>query len=127
MDENQQQKIDFILRENSIQDLTKFIEKRAYLNNCNSYFAYIFHFLQTCGMITTALSASSDFKELIWIGIGFNAAATLLSIYEKTNQNLSEKMLDDIKKIKAGIYIDESTVTISKQDPRSSLPKGDSV
>lgn len=117
--DNQSQSIDFILQQNSIRDLKKFIEKRAYLNNCNIYFSYVFHFLQTCGMITTALSASSDFKELIWIGIGFNAAATLLSIYEKTNQNLSEKMLDDIKKIKAGIYVDESTtVTISKQEAR---------
>ncbi len=101
-------KIQLILKENSVQDLEKFIQKRACLNNCNIYFTYLFHFLQTCGMITTSLSASSDYKELIWIGIGFNAAATLISIYEKTNQSISEKMMENIKKIKSGEYIDES-------------------
>ena len=53
---NVQNEIDTILQKNSIEDLKKFINKRACLNNCNVLLTYIFHFLQTCGMITTALS-----------------------------------------------------------------------
>lgn len=100
--------IDTILQKNSVDDLKKFINKRACLNNCNVFLTYIFHFLQTCGMITTALSASYDYKQLLWIGIGLNALASLISIYEKTNETISNKMLESIKNIKSGDYLDES-------------------
>jgi len=97
-----------ILEKQKIDDLKKFIKRRACLNNCNIFLTYIFHLLQTCGMITTALSASYDYKSLLWFGIGLNASASLISIYEKTNQTISDKILEDIKKIKSGDYIDES-------------------
>jgi len=100
--------IDAILQKNSIDDLKKFIERRACLNNCNVLLIYIFHLLQTCGIITTTLSASYDYKPLLWIGVGFNAVASLISIYEKTNETISNKILENIKQIKAGEYIDES-------------------
>ena len=100
--------IDSILKKNSIEDLEKFIKRRACINNCNICFTYLFHFLQTCGMITTSISASYNYKELLWIGIGLNAMASLVSIYEKTNQTIADKMLENIKNIKAGEYIDEA-------------------
>ena len=106
--ENKITEIDAILKKNSINDLEKFIKKRACINNCNICFTYLFHFLQTCGMITTSISASYNYKELLWIGIGLNALASLVSIYEKTNQTIADKMLENIKHIKAGEYIDES-------------------
>ena len=100
--------IDIILKQNSIDDLNKFIKKRTCLNKCNIFLTYFFHFLQTCGMITTTLSASYDYKELLWIGISLNATASLISIYEKINQTISDTMLENIKNIKDGKYIDES-------------------
>ena len=106
--ENKISDIDAILKKNSIEDLEKFIKRRACLNNCNICFTYLFHFLQTCGMITTSISASYNYKELLWIGIGLNAMASLVSIYEKTNQTIADKMLENIKNIKAGEYIDEA-------------------
>ena len=99
--------IDSILQKNAVNDLNKFIKKRDCLNTCNLWFIYLFHFLQTCGMITTSLSASYEFKGLVWVGIAFNAAASLVSIYEKTNQAVSDQLLENIKVIKAGEYIDE--------------------
>lgn len=105
---NSSTNISNILEQNAINDLKKFIKKRACLNNCNIFSTYFFHFLQTCGMITTTLSASYDYKPLLWIGISLNAIASLISIYEKTNQSISDKMLENIKSIKAGEYIDES-------------------
>lgn len=100
--------IDAIFKKNSIDDLEKFIKKRACLNNCNMYLTYLFHLLQAGGMITTTISASYNYKEVLWIGIGLNAAASLISIYEKINQNISDRLLDNIKSIKIGDYLDES-------------------
>ena len=108
--------VEIILHKNSIEDLKKFIEKRACLNSCNLWFTYLFHFLQTCGIITTSLSASYEFRGLVWIGIGFNAAASLVSIYEKANQTISDQMLENIKKIKSGEYLDESSIGTLEQD-----------
>lgn len=105
---NKMNEIDAIFKKNSIEDLEKFIKKRACLNNCNMYLTYLFHFLQAGGMITTAISASYNYKEVLWIGIGLNAASSLISIYEKINQNISDKLLENIKSIKTGDYLDES-------------------
>lgn len=100
--------IELILHKNVVDDLQRFINKRSCLNNCNIFLTYIFHLLQTCGMITTTISASYNYKELLWIGIGLNALASLISVYEKINQSISDKMLENIKSIKAGEYLDES-------------------
>ena len=35
--------------------------------------------------------------------------ASLIDIYEKTNNNISKKLLADIQKIKEGTYVDEGT------------------
>jgi len=110
--------IDAILKKNSIEDLEKFIKKRACLNNCNMYLTYLFHFLQTCGMITTTISASYEYKEILWIGIGINALATLISVYEKINKSISNKLLENIKNIKAGEYLDESNELNIDEKPK---------
>ena len=102
------EEITSILKENSVNDLRIFIKKRECLNNCNIYLTYLLYFLQSCGMIATTLSASYDYKEILWIGIGVNALASLISIYEKINKSVSDKMLENIKSIKAGEYLDEA-------------------
>ena len=107
MSDSKLNEIDSILQKNSIDDLHKFIKKRACLNNCNMFLTYLFHLLQTCGMITTTISASYNYKEILWVGIGLNALASLVSIYENINQTMSNKMLESIKNIKAGEYLDE--------------------
>jgi hypothetical protein len=98
------------LHRNSIDDLHRFIKKRECLNNCNMYLIYIYYFLQTCGIVITSLSANSQSKELLWIGIILNALASLINIYEKTNQSIADKMLDNIKHIRSGNYLDESNL-----------------
>lgn len=100
--------INSILKQNSVNDLKKFIKKRECLNNCNVYLTYMLHLLQTCGMITTTISASYDYKEILWIGIGLNSIASLISIYEKINKSISDNLLENIKNIKTGEYLDES-------------------
>ena len=47
---------------------------------------------------------------MVWIGIGLNIVATLIHVYEKTNHSMLKKLMNDIQKIKAGNYIDESEI-----------------
>ncbi len=114
--------IETILAQNSVQDLRKLLRKRACLNNCNVCFVYLFHLLQTGGVIVTSIYASfEENKLLLWLGIGLNAAASLVSIYEKANLTFSEKMVEDIKKIKDLKYVDESTV-VDMNNPETNKP-----
>jgi hypothetical protein len=46
-------------------------------------------------------------KELIWVGVGFNILATLVNVFEKTNNSISKNLLKDIESIKAGTFTDE--------------------
>ena len=53
---------------------------------------------------------------------GLNLFATLINVYEKTNNSILQKLMDDIKLIKNGKYIDEGQLidTLSDNTPSSS-------
>ena len=104
------QNIEHILNTNTVTDLKRYLKKRTCLNECNIGLTYGFHLLQTCGVILTSLSSTYKINELLWIGIGCNSIASLIIIYEKINKNISNKLLDDIKLIKEGNYIDEQAI-----------------
>ena len=114
-----------IFENNELEDLKRFMRKRQCLNKTNICLLYLFHLLQTSGIFVTTIAAGYDAKFLIWIGVGLNLLATLINIYEKTNNNLIKKLLVDIKAIKDGKYVDESAqVEIEKNDkPTSSADK----
>ena len=46
-------------------------------------------------------------KELVWVGVGFNILASLVNVFEKTNNSISKNLLKDIEAIKAGTFTDE--------------------
>ena len=50
----------------------------------------------------------------IWIGVGLNTMASLIMIYEKINMNISDKLYQDIIKIKNGSYIDNDIIEEGK-------------
>ena len=60
------------------------------------------------GILTTTIAAGYDVKYLVWVGVGLNCIASLLHFFEKTNKEVSKKMLKDIVAIKNNKYIDES-------------------
>ena len=70
-------------------------------------FIYLFHFIQSVGILTTTIAAGYDIKYLVWIGIALNILASLINIYEKTNNSILKKLMLEIKKIKDGNYIGE--------------------
>jgi hypothetical protein len=96
-----------IFDDNELDDLKRFMKKRKCLNLCNMYLIYLFHFVQSVGILTTTIAAGYDMKFLVWCGIGLNILASLINIYEKTNNNILKKLMNEIKTIKDGNYIGE--------------------
>jgi hypothetical protein len=53
------------------------------------------------------LAAGYNIKELVWGGIALNIVASLINIFEQTNNTLSKRLMKDIVAIKQGKYVDE--------------------
>ena len=99
-----------IFDENELSDLKRFMNKRACLNCTNQYMSYLFHLVQSAGILTTTIAAGYDQKYLVLIGVGLNFLASLITIYEKTNDSILKKLIIDIKTIKDGNYVDEGAL-----------------
>ena len=97
-----------ILEEHELYDLKSFIIKRKCVNHVNLYLIYFFHLVQSTGILITTIAAGSDDKTLIWVGIGLNLLASLINVYEKINNTMLKKLMNDIKSIKDGKYLVES-------------------
>ena len=120
--------IQAIFNNNKINDLNRFLNKRQCLNTTNTYLIYLFHLLQAAGILTTSIAAGSENTELVWIGVGLNIFATLINVYEKTNNSISSKLLSDIKLIKDNHYVDEGEfVDTGSQNTQHAQPKKSSI
>ena len=117
------QRINAILDKNKIDDLERFIEKRHCLNTWNSYLVYLFHTIQSAGILTTTIGTGYGRNDLIWIGVGLNVLASLINIYEQTNNSISLKLMKDIIAIRDDKYIDEGIMVEADNSPnqRTSL------
>jgi len=85
-------KIQSIFNDNVISDLQRFMKKRQCLNDTNMVFIYLFHIVQTAGILTTTIAAGTNAKTYIWLGIGLNLFASLINVFEQTNNNISKKL-----------------------------------
>ena len=99
-----------IFDENELSDLKRFMNKRSCLNCTNQYMSYLFHLVQSAGILTTTIAAGYDQKYLVLIGVGLNFLASLITIYEKANDSILKKLIIDIKTIKDGNYVDEGAL-----------------
>lgn len=106
-EESIESEIKTIFNKNKIEDLKKFIAKRNCLNVSNQAMNYLFHIVQSAGVLTTTIAAGYNMKELVWIGVGMNILASLINIFEKSNDAISKRLLKDIQAIKNGTYVDE--------------------
>jgi hypothetical protein len=102
--------IQTIFETNKLTDLKAFMQKRKCLNEWNMVLIYLFHVVQSAGILTTTIAAGYDMKELVWVGVGFNILASLINVFEKTNNGISKHLLKDINAIKDGTYVDEGTM-----------------
>jgi hypothetical protein len=107
--QNANQVILDILNKNKINDLNKLLKRREMLNYCNIRMTYLFHLIQTAGIFSTTISSSYNIQSLLWAGIALNFIASIINIFEKINNSLSEQALADIVSIqKNNNYIDET-------------------
>lgn len=111
-----------IFEDNEIGDLKRFLSRRKCLNRCNMSMAYVFHMFQIAGIFTTSLATGMGMHDLVWLGVGLNSLASLISMFEKTNDGIMKRMLNNIKKIKEGRYVDESNVVDLEQGANSLPP-----
>lgn len=102
------QTISQILQKNKERDLENFLNRRHTLNKCNTAMIYIFHIVQSLGILATSYSASSNDKTFLWAGIGLNMCASVIQIYEKINNDQMKRIFLDIQSISKGTYLDES-------------------
>ena len=112
--------IQTIFDNNKINDLNRFLSKRQCLNTTNTYFVYLFHLVQSAGILTTSIAAGTNNTELVWIGVGLNVFATLINIYEKTNNSILSKLFNNIKLIKENNYVDEGELIEIDNDKNKS-------
>ena len=101
-----------ILNQNTLNDLKRSIKRRERINDFNIVLIYLFHIIQTAGILTTTVAVGYNKTEIIWIGIGFNFCASVIHILEKVNSSISTQLLHDIKNIKDGNFTDESHIEV---------------
>ena len=116
-----QQKMNSILDKNKINDLEKFIEKKHCLNTCNSYLIYLFHTIQSAGILTTAVGTGYNRTDLSWIGIGLTVSASLINIYEHINNTMSLTLMKDINALTNNCSLDEDITNYPLQKEGSLL------
>lgn len=109
--------IQTIFQKNKLDDLKEFMNKRKCLNSWNMVLIYLFHIVQSAGILTTTIAAGYDMKILVWIGVGLNITATLINVFEKTNSSISKNLMKDIQAIKEGSYVDESSIELPATGP----------
>ena len=108
-----------LLDDNKIDDLKRFLNKRKCLNTCNMCLLYLFHTVQSAGILTTTIAAGYNIKELVWVGVGLNILASLINIFEHNNNSMSKRLLKDIEAIRDDKYVDEGTLVESDKDNNS--------
>ena len=116
--------IQSILEKNKLEDLKEFIHKRKCLNSCNMALIYLFHIVQSAGILTTTVAAGYEMKEIIWVGVGLNILASIINAFEKTNSSISKGLLKDIQAIRDGTFVDESNIEMpdmKKEDKSAPL------
>lgn len=100
--------IQTIIDTNKVNDLRFFLRKRHQLNTLNMYMMYLFHFFQSVGIVASSVGTSTNTINYVWIGIALNTVASLFQIYEKLNTTQLDILLENIKRIQGGTYIDEN-------------------
>lgn len=104
-----------LLHYNKIEDLRTILRRRECLNNMNIALMYIFHLVQSAGILTTTMAAGYGSKEIVWVGAGLNAVAALIHVFENINYGLIKKYKSDIEAIQNDTYVDEREVDIEEK------------
>jgi len=116
VNKNISQQIQEIFEKNKLDDLNRFLKKRQCLNNSNTFMIYLFHIVQSAGILTTTIATGYSMTQLIWVGVGLNVVASLINCLEQVNNSMSNKLMKDIDMIKNDTYVDEGILVESEKE-----------
>ena len=102
--------INNIINKNKVDDLIRFINKRQNINASNQWMGYSFYIIQTISIFSTSLGQYLENTYLIWTGIGLTSVGTLIHSIINSNTKINNNLMNNIKLIKKGDYIDESVI-----------------
>ena len=105
-----------ILDKNKVEDLRRFLDKRACLNTTNQYFNYLFNFIQAGSIVLTSIGQAYQNPYCIWSGVSLASLAGVIHHIEASNQKISKTLLNNIKQIKANKYIDELILDLENEN-----------
>jgi hypothetical protein len=121
--------IENIFNENKVNDLKRFMVKRQQLNDCNIKLRYLHYVMHYSSILVTTVAVSYNnntdlhLVNMIWIGISLNILSSLINSFERMNKTMSNKLLNDIYKIKTDTYVDESEFVDSFRERSESSSK----
>mgnify|MGYP005998287365 CR=1 FL=1 len=114
--------INELFNQNKIEDLKEFIKQRSCLNTSNQYLSYLFYFFQTAGVFSVSLGQAYSNPYLSWGGVSLNSVASFIYIVINSNSKINSQLMQNIKSIFKGDYIDEGTIdTISRKNSSSKI------
>ena len=111
---NHEQEIREIFDKNKIDDLTKFLDKRACLNTSAQYISYLFYLLQASSIVLTSIGQTYSNPFCIWSGISIASLAGVIHHVQETNQKISKTLMKNIRDIKSGKYVDEAVLNLDE-------------
>jgi len=115
IDNATQKEIIDILNKNKIDDLKRFLTKRSCINDTNQYITYLFHLVQSAGILTVSIGQAYKNEFIVWIGVGLNTFASVLHIVTADNKKISKTLLNNLKQIKENNYLDEAIVDTEEE------------
>jgi hypothetical protein len=116
-----QARVNDLLEANSIQDAKRILSWRTFINRWNIVIAYSSILFHTLSSFLTAFGSWMNNSTIVWIGIGANSFGILLNLYKETNGALLKTLLDDLKKIRDGDYLDEEDLLVGVE--KAEAPK----
>jgi hypothetical protein len=103
-----EEKIAKLFEENTVNDLSYFLNKRHRLNITNQWLNYSFNFLQGFSILMVSIGQAYQYSSIVWAGAGMNTMSTIFHVWENSNKKIQKSLYNNIKQIKNGNYIDES-------------------
>ncbi len=121
-DEDTINKINNIINKNKVEDLLRFINKRQNINCSNQWLGYLFYLIQTISVFSTSLGQAYFNPYLTWTGIGLTSIGTLIHAIINSNNKINSSLMNNIKAIKSGNYIDELNIDALEDKKSNGTP-----
>lgn len=114
-------KINNIINKNKIDDLIRFLNKRQTINSSIQWLSYLFYFVQVTSVFTTSLGQAYTDNYLTWTGIGLTSINGFIYSIIQSNTKINNNLMNNIKAIKKGNYIDELNLDGVDNDKKDSI------